>query len=64
MDIAAATIPMAEFRQTDGVPEIPIESITVLQQYQPKFKKNAFLEYLPEDHFDSGDFVYKRMGWK
>ncbi|MBK6599850.1 MAG: hypothetical protein IPG25_18985 [Proteobacteria bacterium] len=65
VDIAASTIPMAEFRQNRRVPEIPIEMyLPVLQQYQPKFKKNAFLEYLPEDHFDSGDFVYKRMGWK
>lgn len=63
-DIATATIPMAEYRRTRRPPEIPIEMyLPVLQQYQPKFKKNAFLEYLPEDYFDSGQFFYKRMGW-
>lgn len=64
-DIATATIPMAEYRRTRRTPEIPIEMyLPVLMQYQPKYKKNAFLEYLPNDYFDSGEFFYKRLGWK
>lgn len=63
-DIATATIPMAEYRRTRRPPEIPIEMyLPVLMQYQPKYKKNAFLEYLPEDYLDSGQFFYKRLGW-
>ncbi|HNP66052.1 MAG TPA: hypothetical protein PKH39_19135 [Woeseiaceae bacterium] len=64
-DIATATVPMAEYRRIRRTPEIPIEMyLPVLMQYQPINKKNAFLEYLPNDYFDSGEFFYKRMGWK
>ena len=55
---------MAQFRKMRRTKELPMEMfLPIFQQYEPAFKKNAFLEYLPKDLQDSGDFVYKRLGW-
>lgn len=63
-DIAMAHVSMAQFRKTRRTKELPMEMFQpIFQQYEPAFKKNAFLEYLPKDLQDSGDFVYKRLGW-
>ena len=40
------------------------ELLPVLQQYQPLFQPNAFLDKLPQDYQEAGDVVRKRMGMK
>lgn len=62
-DIAAARIPIADFRATRRFREVPAALIApVLQAYEPTFKPNAFLEYLPATYKEAGDLVRKRMG--
>jgi hypothetical protein len=34
----------------------------VLQQYQPKFRPNAFLDSLPETYKEAGALVRAKMG--
>jgi len=36
----------------------------VLQQYQPVFGPNAFLDKLPANYQEAGDIVRKRMAMK
>jgi predicted amidohydrolase len=64
-DIASGRIGIADFRKTRRVPELPIALfLPVLQQYEPVFKPNAFLEYLPTDYKDSGAYIRRRMQQK
>ena len=61
-DTATARIPIADFRKTRRFPEIPAALfLPVLQQYEPLFRPNAFLETLPETYNESGALVRKRM---
>ena len=56
---------MANYRNTRRPPQIPIELVLpVFQKYKPKFKPNAFADYLPDTFMDAGEFVEKRMGWR
>jgi predicted amidohydrolase len=64
-DIVRARIPIADFRKTRRFPEVPMALLLPLfEQYQPRFKPNAFLEKLPETYQESGELVRKRMGAK
>lgn len=64
-DIASARIPIADFRRTRRFPEYPMALyLPVLQQYEPVFQPNAFLDYLPATYKDAGAYVKKRMGGK
>jgi hypothetical protein len=50
-EIVRATIPIASFRKTRRVQELPMALLLpVLQQYQPVFGPNAFLEKLPANY--------------
>ncbi len=61
-DIVSARIPIGDFRKTRRFPEYPMALLLpVFQQYEPVFKPNAFLEYLPKDYKDSGAYVKRRM---
>jgi len=61
-DIAYGRIPVADFRATRRFPEIPVALLLpVLQQYQPTFQPNAFLEQLPETYKEAGQLVRERM---
>jgi hypothetical protein len=61
-DIVSARIPIGDFRKTRRFPEFPMAvMLPVFQQYEPVFKPNAFLEYLPTDYKDSGAFIKRRM---
>ncbi len=43
-------------------PEVPIALLRpVLDQYEPVFQPNAFLETLPETYKDAGTLLRKRM---
>ena len=62
-DIVRARVPIADFRETRRFREIPAALVLpVLQQYEPRFKPNAFSEYLPATYKEAGDLVRKRMG--
>ena len=64
-DMASARIPMAEFRKTRRMAEVPVALLLpVLQQYEPVFKPNAFLDYLPTDYKDGGAYLRRRMAGK
>jgi predicted amidohydrolase len=64
-DIVSARVPIGDFRDTRRFPELPVALLLpVLQQYEPRFKPNAFLEYLPETYKEAGDLVRKRMSMK
>ncbi|MBM4213140.1 MAG: hypothetical protein FJ179_05420 [Gammaproteobacteria bacterium] len=64
-DIITARIPLADFRKTRRVQELPVAILLpVLQQYQPLFQPNAFLEKLPQTYQEAGEIVRKRMGIK
>jgi predicted amidohydrolase len=61
-DFASGRIPIADFRKTRRVPELPMAlMLPVLQKYDPVFQPNAFLEYLPKTYKESGDLVRRRM---
>ncbi|MFM2109380.1 MAG: hypothetical protein RLZZ372_304, partial [Pseudomonadota bacterium] len=60
-DIITARIPIADFRKTRRVQELPVAILLpVLQQYQPLFQPNAFLEKLPQTYQEAGEIVRKR----
>lgn len=64
-DIITARIPIADFRKSRRVQELPMAMLLpVLQQYQPLFQPNAFLDKLPQNYQEAGDIVRKRMGMK
>lgn len=61
-DFASGRIPIADFRKTRRLPELPMAlMLPVLQKYQPVFQPNAFLEYLPKTYKESGELVRRRM---
>ncbi|MCM2312260.1 MAG: hypothetical protein NDI84_12745, partial [Steroidobacteraceae bacterium] len=61
-DTASTRIPIADFRKTRRVPEVPIALLRpVLDQYEPVFQPNAFLETLPETYKEAGALLRRRM---
>ena len=64
-EIITARIPIAEYRRSRRVQELPMAILLpVLQQYDPVFRPNAFLEKLPATYQESGELVRKRMNMK
>ncbi|MEY2721907.1 MAG: hypothetical protein RL597_1352 [Pseudomonadota bacterium] len=64
-EIITARIPIAEFRKTRRVQELPMAILLpILQQYQPLFQPNAFLGKLPQTYQEAGELVRQRMGMK
>jgi predicted amidohydrolase len=61
-DAASTRIPIGDFRRTRRFPEVPVALFRpVLDQYQPLFQPNTFLESLPETYKEAGALVRKRM---
>lgn len=64
-DNVSARIPIADFRKTRRMPELPMALLLpVLQQYQPVFGPNAFLEQLPANYAEAGELLRKRAAGK
>lgn len=64
-DIVSARVPIADFRKTRRFPEYPMALfLPVLQQYEPTFEPNAFLESLPNTYEEAGELVRRRMSGK
>ena len=64
-DTVSGRIPIADFRKNRRVSELPVALfLPVLQQYEPVFQPNSFLEYLPTDYRDAGVFIRRRMNIK
>jgi predicted amidohydrolase len=62
-DVITARVPMADFRKTRRMPEVPMALLLpVFQQYEPVFKPNAFAGSLPASYKEAGDLVRSRMG--
>lgn len=61
-DIITARVPMADFRKTRRMPEVPMALLLpVFQQYEPVFKPNAFAGKLPASYQEAGELVRSRM---
>lgn len=61
-DFASGRIPIADFRKTRRVPELPMAlMLPVLQQYEPIFQPNAFMGRLPQTYKEAGALVRERM---
>jgi hypothetical protein len=61
-DSASTRIPIGEFRKTRRFPEVPIALFRpVLDQYEPLFGPNNFLQELPETYKEAGTLVRQRM---
>ena len=61
-DFVSTRIPIGDFRKTRRMREWPMAALLpVFQAYEPVFKPNAFLEYLPTDYKDSGAYIKRRM---
>jgi len=61
-DSASTRIPIGEFRKTRRFPEVPIALFRpVLEQYEPLFGPNNFLQSLPETYKEAGTLVRQRM---
>lgn len=64
-DIITARIPIADFRKTRRVQELPKALLlSVLQAYDPVFQPNAFAGALPATYKEAGELVRKRMEMK
>jgi hypothetical protein len=64
-DIITARVPIADFRKTRRVQELPMAlMLPVFQQYQPTFQPNAFMDKLPATYQEAGEIVRKRMSMK
>ena len=64
-DIITARIPIADFRKTRRVQELPMAlMLPVFQQYQPTFQPNAFMDKLPATYQEAGEIVRKSMSMK
>ena len=64
-EIITARIPIAEYRRSRRVQELPMAILLpILQQYDPVFRPNAFLEKLPATYQEAGELVRKRMSMK
>ena len=64
-DIITARIPIADFRKTRRVQELPKALLLpILQAYEPVFQPNAFAGALPATYKEAGELVRKRMGMK
>lgn len=64
-EIITARVPIGDFRNTRAPAEFPMALLLpVLQQYEPAFQPNAFLEQLPNNYQEAGELVKKRMGRK
>ena len=64
-DTVSGRIPIADFRKNRRVSELPMALfLPVLQQYEPVFQPNSFLEYLPTDYRDAGAYIRRRMNIK
>ena len=64
-DIITARIPIADFRKTRRVQELPKALLLpILQAYEPVFQPNAFAGTLPATYKEAGELVRKRMGMK
>jgi len=61
-DSASTRIPIGEFRKTRRFPEVPMALFRpVLEQYEPVFGPNNFLQSLPETYKEAGTLVRQRM---
>jgi len=61
-DTASTRIPIGDFRRTRRFPEVPIALFRpVLDQYQPLFGPNNFLDRLPETYKEAGTLVREKM---
>lgn len=61
-DIVSARVPIRDFRENRRFKELPVALLLpVFQQYEPRFKPNAFLDKLPETYEEAGEMVRAKL---
>jgi predicted amidohydrolase len=63
-EMIATSIPMAEFRKTFRLPDIPMALVMpVYQKYRPMFDPGLQLDYIPTDSTDSAKYHMAKRNW-
>ncbi len=63
-EFVTATIPIAQFRRTRAIPDVPIEMLTpVYAKYVPRHGPNLQASYVPKDSADASRHVISKRNW-
>ncbi|MGA9026382.1 MAG: nitrilase-related carbon-nitrogen hydrolase [Steroidobacteraceae bacterium] len=63
-EFVTATIPIAEFRKTHTLPEIPMAMVlAVYGQYVPRYSPNLQGSYIPADFVDASRYFASKRNW-
>jgi predicted amidohydrolase len=63
-EFITAAIPIAEFRRTFRLPDIPMALVMpVYQKYKPMYDPGLQLDYLPSDSADAAKFYRSKRNW-
>jgi predicted amidohydrolase len=63
-EFVTATIPIAEFRKTHRIPEIPMALVlAAYQKYVPRYAPNLQANYIPSDFEDAGRYFESKKSW-
>ena len=63
-EFVRATLPLAEFRKTHSVPEVPKEMLApVYDAYVPRYGPNLLSDHLPKDTADAAKYFGAKRKW-
>lgn len=63
-EFVPASIPIAEFRKSHRLPDIPMALVMpVYQKYRVMYEPGLQLDYLPKDNFDAAKFYMSKRNW-
>lgn len=63
-EFVTATIPIADFRRTHRIPEIPMAMVApVFNQYVPRYRPNLLAEHIPDDYVDASRYFETKKSW-
>lgn len=63
-EFVTATIPIAEFRRTRSVPDVPMAMLApVYERYQPRWSPNLQADYVPKDSADASKHFMSKKNW-
>jgi predicted amidohydrolase len=63
-EFVTATIPVAEFRRTRAIPDVPMEMLMpVYSRYRPRYGANLQADYIPKDGADASKYFASKKRW-
>jgi len=63
-EFVQAAVPMAEFRRTRAIPDVPMEMLMpVYSKYQPRYGANLQADYIPKDGADASRYFATKKRW-